>query len=162
MNSKGKMIIYLVAALWLAGIIGGCNGSPVESVQAITPVAPHLVSISAEHLEQEVRPGDIPEFPLTVSHNIPGVDELVVRLEALDGESWRAALCFEDQCFLYNGSGRMEKFIPISTAKPLEVVLKLFIPEGAKSGESATLRLVFTQEGDSTTAESAVIKGFVH
>jgi hypothetical protein len=161
MNATGKLIIYLIGTLWLVGMIGGCKGSAVESVQPDSPVMPHLVSISAEHLEQEVRPGDIPEFPLIVSHNIPGVDELVVGLEALDGESWRAALCFEDQCFFYNGSGRMEKILPISTAKPLEVVLKLFIPEEAMSGESATIRLVFTQEGKSATSESAIIKGFV-
>jgi hypothetical protein len=153
------LIKRLAVLVWIGVILGGCQFSQASRDRP-TP-RPQLIFLSTGHLEQAVAPGDIPEFPLTVSHTVSGLDELVVTLESVEGATWRAALCFEDQCFLYNGEQRLERKIPVSNGKPLEVILKLFIPEEAQAGESATLELQFLPEGSPAATELATIRGYL-
>jgi len=121
----------IVSSLLIVSVVMGCSSGAVQT-------DPDLFLDSAQ-IEQVLAADQIVSFYITFSQQIAEQIEIEVSLETLDGSDWKAALCYDDQCFMHDG--RQKLMHGMLSAQTTEFEIKYFVPPNAGPGDSKAVRM---------------------
>lgn len=117
----------------------------IEGIECCMPASTSIPSspFHFEFVSNEVMtsPGEVAALPLTISHEIPSMEAINIVLAPASGQSWRFALCYEDLCFASDGQKTITRNLGLKSGNILQIEIKYFIPDTAKSAEIMTLEL---------------------
>jgi hypothetical protein len=142
MLSKQAIILVIMVMVW-GGLLSGCSSEVRTSSRpsASGDIAERPISLTAPETSKAAAAKEIESFMVTLKHNGPTDTEVNVSLETTQGASWKAALCFDDFCYIHNGRDEMHQTLAIAAGEAKELEIKVFVPKTAGPGEAKTLKL---------------------
>jgi hypothetical protein len=157
MLHKQVMLSVMVIVVWVS-LLGACS----STTQQTSPnTLEHSISLTSHEISKAVAAKDIESFMVTLSYDGSTDTEANVSLETSQGASWKAALCYDDYCFIYNGQDKLVRTLPVAANEKRQLEIKLFVPKTARSGEATRLKVeaaTVTNGGASTSVE---LEGFI-
>lgn len=157
MLHRQVMLSVIVIMVWVS-LSGACSST---TQQILPDNLEHSISLTSVETSKAVAAKDIESFIVTLSYDGNTDTEVNVSLETSQGASWKAALCYDDYCFIHNGTDKLVRTLPVAASEKRQLEIKLFVPKTARSGEAKRLRLgaaTLTNGGVPTSVE---LEGFI-
>ena len=128
---------------------------------AIIVSEPNDIFLESSAPRQAVKADTIQGFPLAVTHNLASPLEVNVQIETTQGAAWKAALCFEDQCFLHDGVQTKECSLVLNSGDKTDFELKIFVPDTAQPGDEKTMMLQFSTTSNLEASDTIALTAYV-
>ncbi len=160
MVSKFTVISAIVIMILLVSACSPASSSPAPPLSPQRSMEQPL-SFDADELSKPVAATEIESFFVTLTHAGPTDTEVDVSLETTQGASWKAALCFEDFCYMHNGQDTMHQTLAVTGKEVRQLEIKMFIPKTAISGQAKTLKLAAAAIENPETPISLELDGYI-
>jgi hypothetical protein len=98
---------------------------------------------------------------VTLTHSGPTDTKVNVSLETTKGTSWKAALCFDDFCYMHNGKDKMRQTLAMAAGETRHLEIKMFVPKTATSGQAKTLKLAAAAVQNLAAPAFLELEGFI-
>lgn len=144
--------------------------SPAQQIAASTPLAAGgeaqelpqpALSLVAPRTRQAVSATAIESFMVTLTHTGATDTQVNVSLETTRGANWKAALCYEEFCYMHDGQERLQHTLPLAAGQKRRLEIKMFIPKTAHSGETKTIKLEAAAADELEATASVELEGYV-
>lgn len=147
-NRRLNLIAVTLVGLLL---LGGCGVAPApESHLSLT--APKTSRPVAKTVES---------FKVTVTNEADAAAEIDLSLDTVEGADWKAALCYEEFCFMHDGQTATHHTLPMAAGEARAFEIKFFVPESALSGESKIVKMAAAIAGSRAAGPSVELEGIV-
>ena len=150
--SYQRVVMWLLAVLVVGGLAVAC---------AFTgdPAGEGLFVLACSELEQMLTPDEITVFYVTLEQDAAPSTQVQVSLETLAGADWKAALCYEEKCFMHDGREKLVHTMSVGHSTAFEI--KMFVPPEAVSGDTKTVKMSVTPGGASRQAAALELIGYL-
>ncbi len=137
-----RILILLAIALLMLSLLGACAGAaaPVSHLSLAAPKTSKPVSKAIE------------SFKVTLTNEGETDEDIDLSLDTIRGADWKAALCYEEFCFMHDGHATTYHTLPMSAGEARELEIKLFLPGDVRSGETKTLKLAAVTNHSAATS----------
>ncbi len=149
--SKQATILVIVAIGW-AGLLGACSSENVVE---------RPISLTTSETSKAMAAKEIGSFLVMLTHTDQADAVVNISLDTTQGASWKAALCFDDFCYMHNGKDKMRQTLAVTAGETRQLEIKMFVPKTAASGEAKTLKVEALVGQDLAASSSLELKGFV-
>jgi uncharacterized membrane protein len=157
MIHRHVLLSITVIVVWVS-LLSGCSSTtrqtPADNLD-------HSLSLTAPETSKAVAAEDIESFMVTLRYNGSTDTEVNVSLETSQGASWKAALCYDDYCFIHNGQDKLVRTLPVAAREKKELEVKVFVPKTARTGEAKRLKLAAATVTNRGIPTSVELEGFI-
>jgi hypothetical protein len=168
MSSK-TITTFIISATLLVALLSACArptspaypDRPSASLAAAAPGPQPLISLVAPRTRKPVSATAIESFIVTLTHHGDTDTQVAMSLETTAGASWKAALCYEEFCYMHNGKERLQHTLSLAAGQKRRLEIKMFIPPTASPGEAKTVKLEAAALEDLEATTSVELEGFI-
>jgi hypothetical protein len=126
----------------------GGGGEVARTADSPAAGPPAKIFLACANPNQAVAASEIKTFPVVLSHAMEGNAEIDLSLATIEGATWKAALCFEDLCFMHDGKRPLQRTVSLDAGEQMKIEIKVLVPAAAHADETKTLSLESSIAGE--------------